>query len=82
MTRLLPLFLPALISLLLLKSFQWPLPYYTVVDPLYETYGLNFLNLTFDFVVLFLIVAVIVGILELILIFVVLRALVKGVNKS
>ena len=75
MVRLTPFVLALLSGILLTKFFPWPLPYYTVVDPLYETLGLNYLNLTADFIVVFLASLAVIGLLELLLVFVVIKSI-------
>ncbi len=75
MIRLTPFVLALLSGILLTKFFPWPLPYYTVIDPLYETLGLNYLNLAADFLVSFLASLAVIGLLELLLVFVIIKSI-------
>lgn len=75
MGKILPFLLAILTPTVLLKFFPWPLPYYTVVDELYGTLGLNYRNLVFDFLVIFLMASVVIGIVELLLVVLVVKSL-------
>lgn len=82
MSQFLPLLLPLIASLIVLKFFPWPLPYYTVVDSLYGTLGLNYLNLAVDFLVIFLLTAIVVGLVELLLMILVFKSLLKEMGRK
>lgn len=75
-----PLFLPILVSIFLVKFFQWPFPYYAVVDQLYGTVGINYQSLALDFLVFFLITSVVIGIVEILLIILVTKSLFKDLK--
>lgn len=71
-----------LISLLLLRFFQWPFPYYTVADSLYDGIGINYTNLAIDFLVFFLISMVISGLLQFTLFFLITKSLLKEIKSE
>ena len=80
MSRLVPLFIPILVSVFLVKFFPWPFPYYTITDQLYGTIGLNYQNLALDFLVVFLITSIIIGLVEILLIILVTKSLFKDLK--
>ena len=80
MSRLVPLFIPILVSAFLVKFFPWPFPYYAVVDQLYGTVGINYQNLALDFLTFFLITSIIVGLVEILLIILVTKALFRDLK--
>ena len=82
MSKLTAPFLAILISLLFVKFFQWPVPYYVVADPLYGTLSLNYANLAIDIFVLFLINMVVFGLLQLIVFFLVTKSLLKELKRE
>jgi len=82
MSRLVPLFIPILVSAFLVKFFQWPFPYYVVTDPLYGTVGINYQNLALDFLAVFLITSVIIGLIEILLVILVTKHLFKDLKSS
>lgn len=82
MSRLVPLFIPILVSAFLVKFFPWPFPYYVVTDQLYGTIGVNYQNLALDFIIFFLMSSIITGLVEVLLVILVTRALFKDLKKS
>ncbi len=82
MSRLVPLFIPILVSALLVKFFPWPFPYYVVTDQLYGTVGINYQNLALDFLTFFLITSIMIGLVEILLVILVTKALFKDLKKS
>lgn len=80
MSRLVPLFIPILVSVLLVKFFPWPFPYYVVTDQLYGTIGINYQNLALDFFIFFLMTSIIIGLVEILLIILVTKSLFKDLK--